>query len=171
MLELSPKTNLLEENDYRYSLQDVKDPVLSHGDFCLPNIFIEDGKVSGLIDLGDTGVNDKWLDIALCYRSLKHNADGTWGKKIYEDVNPDLLLVDEVLSVGDTNFQKKCMRKITKLKERGVSFLFVSHSIEQVRSLCEKTLWIEGSQIMAYGDSNEVCQKYLDYCNSIVPNN
>ena len=67
------------------------EPVLSHGDFCLPNVFIENGKLSGLIDLGDTAVNDKWLDIALCYRSLKHNADGTWGKKIYQDCNPELL--------------------------------------------------------------------------------
>ena len=67
-----------------------REPVLSHGDFCLPNVLIEDGKLSGLIDLGDTGVNDKWLDIALCYRSLKHNADGTWGKKIYQDCNPEL---------------------------------------------------------------------------------
>ena len=68
-----------------------REPVLSHGDFCLPNVFIEDGKLSGLIDLGDTAVNDKWLDIALCYRSLKHNADGTWGKKIYQDVKPESL--------------------------------------------------------------------------------
>ena len=68
-----------------------RDSVLSHGDFCLPNVFIDNGKLSGLIDLGDTAVNDKWLDIALCYRSLKHNADGTWGKKIYEDFNPELL--------------------------------------------------------------------------------
>ena len=66
-------------------------PVLSHGDFCLPNIFIDDGKLSGLIDLGDIAVNDKWWDIALCYRSLKHNADGTWGEKIYQDCNPELL--------------------------------------------------------------------------------
>ena len=65
--------------------------VLSHGDFCLPNIFIDGNKLGGFIDLGDTGVGDKWCDIALCYRSLKHNADGTWGKKVYPDLNPDLL--------------------------------------------------------------------------------
>ena len=57
----------------------------------MPNVFIEDGKLSGLIDLGDTAVNNKWLDIALCYRSLKHNADGTCGEKIYEGFNPELL--------------------------------------------------------------------------------
>ena len=67
------------------------EPVLSHGDFCLPNIFIKDGKLSGLIDLGNTGTGDKWMDIALCYRSLKHNSDGTWGEKVYPDLSPEVL--------------------------------------------------------------------------------
>ena len=65
--------------------------VFSHGDFCLPNVFLMDGEVSGFIDLGDAGVGDKWRDIALCYRSLKHNFDGTFGGKVYEDFNPDML--------------------------------------------------------------------------------
>ena len=67
------------------------EPVLSHGDFCLPNIFLENGQVKGFIDLGKTGVGDKWNDTALCYRSLKHNFDGTYGGKVYEDFNPDML--------------------------------------------------------------------------------
>lgn len=67
------------------------EPVLSHGDFCLPNIFIEDGRISGFIDLGDTGIGDKWRDIALCYRSLKHNFDGSFGGKVYADFQPDML--------------------------------------------------------------------------------
>ncbi len=67
------------------------EPALSHGDFCLPNIFIEDGRISGFIDLGDTGIGDKWRDIALCYRSLKHNFDGTYGGKVYPDFDSDML--------------------------------------------------------------------------------
>lgn len=67
------------------------EPVLSHGDFCLPNIFLENGQIAGFIDLGKTGVGDKWNDIALCYRSLKHNFDGTYGGEVYEDFNPDML--------------------------------------------------------------------------------
>ncbi len=67
------------------------EPVLSHGDFCLPNVFLEDGSISGFIDLGETGIGDKWRDIALCYRSLKHNFDGTYGGKVYPDFNPDML--------------------------------------------------------------------------------
>ena len=71
----------------------VYEPVLSHGDFSLPNIFIEDGNISGFIDVGRTGVGDKWNDIAICYRSLKHNFDGTYGGKIYPDFDPDMLFV------------------------------------------------------------------------------
>ena len=63
----------------------------THGDFCLPNVLLKDGKVSGFIDCGDTAIGDKWKDIALCYRSLKHNFDGTFGGKVYPDFNPDLL--------------------------------------------------------------------------------
>ena len=84
------------------------------------------------------------------------------------DIEPDLLLVDEVLSVGDTNFQKKCMDKILSMKKRGVSFLFVSHNINQVKKLCEKTMWIEGSEIQSYGDSNQVCDNYLKYCDELL---
>ena len=67
------------------------EPVLSHGDYCLPNVFLKDGKIKGFIDLGRAGVGDKWNDIALCYRSLKHNFDGTYGGKVYEDFNLDML--------------------------------------------------------------------------------
>ena len=67
------------------------EPVLSHGDYCLPNVFLENGHITGFIDLGRTGIGDKWNDIALCYRSLKHNFDGTYGGKVYEDFNPDML--------------------------------------------------------------------------------
>lgn len=69
----------------------VFEPVLSHGDFCLPNVFLEDAQIKGFIDLGRTGVGDKWNDIALCYRSLKHNFDGTYGGKVYDEFNPDVL--------------------------------------------------------------------------------
>ncbi len=88
------------------------------------------------------------------------------GFAIAIDVHPDLLLVDEVLSVGDANFQKKCIEKIKALKESGVSFMFVSHNIQQVKNLCEKTLWIENSKVMGYGLSQEICDKYLEYCNN-----
>ena len=63
----------LEEN------RPEEEMVLSHGDFCLPNIYLKDGCVSGFVDLGRSGAADKWQDIALCWRSLMANADGTYG--------------------------------------------------------------------------------------------
>ena len=75
-----------------YDHKPEPDPVFAHGDFCLPNVLFEDGKVSGFIDLGDAGIADRGYDIALGYRSLKHNADGTFGRA-YEGVDPDELFV------------------------------------------------------------------------------
>ena len=87
------------------------------------------------------------------------------GFAIAIDVNPDILLVDEILSVGDENFRKKCARKVNELRQRGVTFVIVSHNMGQVKSLCQKAIWIENSEVMAYGDVNEVCEKYQKYCN------
>ena len=75
----------LEDNRPEY------EPVLSHGDFCLPNILIDGGKISGLVDLGDTGIGDKWRDLALCYRSLKWNAEGAYGGSVYPNIRSEML--------------------------------------------------------------------------------
>lgn len=90
------------------------------------------------------------------------------GFAIAIDVHPDVLLVDEVLSVGDANFQKKCLDRIKQLQAEGTSLLFVSHSINQVKSFCKNTIWIENSRVMAYGDSETVCKKYLAYCDQLA---
>lgn len=80
----SPATLLrwLEEN------RPDPDPVFTHGDLCLPNIFFDGDRLSGFIDLGDAGVGDRWRDLALLHRSLRHNTDGTFGK-VVEGVDPD----------------------------------------------------------------------------------
>ena len=89
------------------------------------------------------------------------------GFAIAIDIKPDLLLVDEVLSVGDANFQKKSMEKIQELKQSGVSFMYVSHNIASVQKLCENTLWIENSKVMEYGESKTVCKHYVEYCEKL----
>ena len=61
-----------------------EDPVLSHGDFCLPNVFINDDKFSGFVDIGRMGIADRYQDIALCYRSLHHNFSGVYDGKSYD---------------------------------------------------------------------------------------
>jgi len=70
--------------------QPEEDLVLSHGDYCLPNIFGNKNQLSGFIDIGRMGIADRWQDIALCYRSLRDNMNGSYGGKVY-DFNPNLL--------------------------------------------------------------------------------
>ena len=89
------------------------------------------------------------------------------GFAIAIDVNPDILLVDEILSVGDENFRKKCSDKINELRDRGVTFVIVSHNMSQIKNLCQKAVWIEDSHMRAYGNSKEVCDEYIKYCNSL----
>ena len=89
------------------------------------------------------------------------------GFAIAIDVNPDILLVDEILSVGDENFRKKCAAKIDELRNKGVTFVIVSHNMSQIKNLCQKAVWSEDSHMRAYGDSKEVCDKYIEYCNSL----
>ncbi len=86
------------------------------------------------------------------------------GFAIAVDVEPDILLVDEILSVGDVPFKQKCMKKIQELLSRGTTMIFVSHSMNQVTSLCKKTLWIKDNQMYRYGDSKEVVEEYLEFC-------
>lgn len=79
------------------------EPVLSHGDLCLPNVFFEEGRLSGFIDLGDCGISDKWRDIALCHRSLRHNFCGKYAACPVPDFDPDILF--DKLGI-DPNWEK-----------------------------------------------------------------
>lgn len=73
---------------------------------------------------------------------------------------PDILIVDEVLSVGDFRFQQKCEKRIQQMMKKDTSILFVSHSIEQVKKLCTKTVWIEKGKVKMIGPTEEVCALY-----------
>ncbi len=78
-----------------YDHMPEEEPALSHGDYCLPNLFGTGDKVTGYIDLGRAGIADKWCDIALCYRSLSHNYSGRYHGREYPGYD-DLLLFDEL---------------------------------------------------------------------------
>ena len=78
-----------------YANMPKEELVLSHGDYCLPNIFGMEEAVTGYIDLGKTGIADKWCDIAICYRSLSHNYSGKYRGKAYSDYD-DMLLFREL---------------------------------------------------------------------------
>lgn len=84
------------------------------------------------------------------------------GFSIATTVTPDILIVDEILSVGDFDFQQKCQQKINKmLSNENVTLVFVSHSAEQVKSLCKRAVWLDHGEIAMIGDSAEVCDAYM----------
>ena len=83
------------------------------------------------------------------------------GFSIATIVRPDILIVDEILAVGDYSFQQKCLKRMDEMMSGGTTLLFVSHSIEQVRRLCDHAVWINKGQIMQIGEVNEVCDAYM----------
>jgi lipopolysaccharide transport system ATP-binding protein len=74
---------------------------------------------------------------------------------------PDTLLVDEVLGVGDEAFQKKCMDKVNELREQGSTIVFVSHALEMVRNLCQRSLLLNDGEVRSIGDTGRVIDDYL----------
>lgn len=75
-------------------------------------------------------------------------------------VNPDILILDEVLAVGDGEFRKKSEEKMMEIINGGATTLLVSHSLDQVRRLCNKVLWLDRGNQVAFGDALEICDKY-----------
>lgn len=84
------------------------------------------------------------------------------GFSIATIVNPDILIIDEILSVGDVNFHKKSADKIRSLMEGGTTVLLVSHSIPQIREICDKAIWIDKGKVREIGEVNKVCDNYLE---------
>ena len=79
------------------------------------------------------------------------------------NVEPEILIVDEALSVGDTRFQIKCIDKMKELKENDTTILFVSHATEQVKRFCNRAVWINNGEMMDIGESSEIIDKYESY--------
>jgi ABC-type polysaccharide/polyol phosphate transport system ATPase subunit len=77
-------------------------------------------------------------------------------------VNPDILLVDEVLAVGDQSFQAKCLREIEAMRQRGVTIVFVSHGLDAVRSLCSRVIWLDHGILREDGRPADVVQHYIE---------
>lgn len=76
-------------------------------------------------------------------------------------VNPQILIVDEILSVGDIKFQEKSKNKMMEMITGGTTVLYVSHSIDSIKSLCTKVVWLEHGKIIKMGDPKEICDEYI----------
>ena len=75
-------------------------------------------------------------------------------------VNPEILIVDEILAVGDEAFQRKSRQRMLELMGGGTTVLFVSHSLDQVREMCDRVLWLDHGQVKMIGETKEVCDAY-----------
>ena len=77
-------------------------------------------------------------------------------------VNPEILIVDEILSVGDIKFQEKSKNKMLEMIKGGTTVLYVSHSLASIEELCDRVIWLEHGKIVEIGDTKEICRKYYD---------
>ena len=87
------------------------------------------------------------------------------GFAISVNIDPDILIIDEALSVGDKAFAEKSLAKMKEFKEKGKTMIFVSHSISQMKQFCEKILWLEYGKVRAYGATSEILPQYDDFLN------
>ncbi len=97
---------------------------------------------------------------------VKHYSSGMYvrlGFSVAVHTDPEILLVDEVLAVGDAAFQRKCLERIDDLRRQGVTILFVSHSPEIVQSICSRAVWLDQGRLVTDGPADMVVARYLDH--------
>lgn len=104
-----------------------------------------------------------WDFIDAPLRSFSSGMVARLGFAIATEVRADILAVDEILAVGDYNFQQKCHQRMQKMLSSGTTLLFVSHNTEQVKELCPRAIWINSGNLMQDGPSDRVCDAYLDF--------
>lgn len=116
---------------------------------------------------------DRQYESIVCFAELerfmdvpvKHYSSGMYmrlGFSIAVHVDPDILLIDEVLAVGDQAFQQKCLERIQSFRRQGKTIVFVSHDLEAVRTLCDRVVWLDDGVIRMEGPTMEVVAEYLD---------
>lgn len=115
-------------------------------------------KIDSIIDFADIG--------DFIYQPVKTYSSGMFARLAFSvaiSVEPEILIVDETLSVGDSKFQIKCIEKMEQIKSKGTTILFVSHAIEQIRRFCDRAVWIEKGEQKAVGPVNEICDLYENF--------
>ena len=102
---------------------------------------------------------EEFLDVPL--KNYSSGMQARIGFAIATMVQPEILIVDEILSVGDYHFQQKSMKRMKKMLDNGATLLFVSHSIDDIRRMCDHAIWINNGEMMMCGDVSDVCDAYL----------
>ena len=115
-----------------------------------------DGHIEEIIEFSELG---DFIDVPL--KNYSSGMKARLGFSIATAVNAQILIVDEVLAVGDHKFQEKCHERIRNLMSGETTVLFVSHSIEQVKKICTRCIWLEKGKMIMDGDSKTVCDAYM----------
>ncbi len=117
-----------------------------------------DSKIQAIIEFADIG--------EFINQPVRTYSSGMFARLAFAvaiSIEPDILIVDEALSVGDVFFQNKCYRKFEELRSKGITILFVSHDIGTVKQLCSRVLWLDNGNCKMIGESVEVCNEYLNH--------
>lgn len=112
-------------------------------------------KIQEILDFADIG--------DFIYQPVKNYSSGMFARLAFAvaiNVEPEILIVDEALSVGDAKFQNKCLSRIKRMQESGLTILFVSHSTAQVNSICTSAIWLNNGELIEQGDCFEVTSLY-----------
>lgn len=133
------------------------------------NVFLR-GALLGYTKKFITDMYDEIIEFAelkefenVSFRKLSSGMKSKLAFSLASFVTPDVLILDEVLSVGDIAFKKKSEKRMQELFDSGVTTILVSHSINQIRDMCTKVLWLEQGQMRGIGNTNELCDKYEEY--------
>lgn len=113
-------------------------------------------KIDSIIEFSEL---EKFIDQPI--RTYSSGMLARLGFSVAVHCEPDILLLDEVLSVGDKDFQKKCIEKMLGFKRSGKTIVFVSHSEEQVKQICDRLIWIDQGQIRTAGETEAIISDYL----------
>lgn len=105
---------------------------------------------------------EKFMNVPL--KNYSQGMISRLGFAIAVDVNPDVLLIDEILAVGDAVFQKKCANKIDEMRKNGTTFIVVSHSTSQILRLCQNAIYLKDGNVVKYGTAQEVVSEYQKDC-------
>lgn len=114
-----------------------------------------DGKIDEIIDFSELG---HFIEVPI--KNYSSGMKARLGFSIATAVDPDVLILDEVLSVGDAKFRVKSLAKVQSMFDKGITVLFVSHNIQQVKAICNKAILLEHGNMIAYGDVDEVSAIY-----------
>ena len=117
-----------------------------------------DKKVKDIVDFADIGEH-----IHQPVRTYSSGMKSRLGFAISVNIDPDILIVDEALSVGDDVFKTKCLNKMSEFRRAGKTIFFVSHSLFTVKSFCNKCMWIKNGEVVAYGETGEIIPKYESF--------